>query len=116
MAPVPQSAGLIWAEVRLRPSWLGALRGFFYKPKMTLLQIETKDGVQSYRFAPKAAAGGFLLSPLLANTAGFRDLLTGRPGAAVLAVGLDAAAARTGCFAQNVEFRFWQIQPPTHTP
>ncbi len=116
MVTVPHSAGLVWAEVRLQPSWLGALRTFFYKPKMTLLQIETKDGVQSYRFAPKAAAGGFLLSPVLANTVNFRDYLIGRPGATAVTVGIDADAVRTGCFAKTVEFRFGQIFPPAQHP
>jgi hypothetical protein len=116
MATVPQFGGLVWAEVELRPSWWGSLRAFLYKPNIAMIRIETKNGVENYRLAPRASAGGFLLSPVLASTEDLRSLITGRPGRAALAVGIEAGATTAQSFAKTAAFRFGTVPSPAPDP
>jgi hypothetical protein len=64
---VPDSGGRpVWAEVDIRPSLLGRLRQFLYKPPFLEFSAEYSDGTsERFRFVQAMGQAGFILSPLL---------------------------------------------------
>lgn len=62
---------LIWARLRLKPTWLKRLASIVYKPHRA--SIEFPDG-STFRLIPEMAAAGFLLSPRIENSATFASL------------------------------------------
>lgn len=105
---VPDSATPMWAKINLRPSWLGLLRTFVYKPRLATLEITTSDGgAQNFRIASLAAQGGFYLSPVLTNTAGLRAFLTGAPLPAPTSINIGLAPKHRKYFRPRVEVKLY---------
>lgn len=72
---VPLTEALQWVKLELKPSLVGRLVGFLYKPEP--LQIEVKLANQQnkrYRLISGMAEAGFLLSPLVSNQQEFQRL------------------------------------------
>lgn len=77
---LPASAGPLFAQLEFRPTLLGAVAGFVYKPSQLQIQVELADGgTRQFRMIAGMARSGFLISPLVENTSEF-GLLYGRPG------------------------------------
>ena len=88
--PVPGGAGAVWVRLDVRLSWLGALRTLLYKPPSVWLAIRDEGGaVRRFRLVRAAARAGFLLSPLLLDTADLERLVTTRTGRTVRSVWLE---------------------------
>lgn len=65
----PWADGLLWMEMDIRPTLLGRLRSFLFKPPLLMLTVTTDAGnTQTFRIAPGLTASGFLLSPLIETT------------------------------------------------
>jgi len=66
------SGKLLWARIDLRPSLLGRLRSFFYKPPFVQLRIKDDKGREaSYRLPLPQARAGFMLSPVIDDVFGY---------------------------------------------
>jgi hypothetical protein len=69
---------MVWLELRLKQSFLGKLRSFFYKPPLVDLTVTGSSARQSsYRLIPAMATAGFIVSPRLATS---RQLLRAASG------------------------------------
>jgi len=82
--PLPAFDGrALWVTVAVNPSWQGWLRRTFYKPPEVSIVINDGTAVErSFRLILPAARAGFLISPMLTDTAGLERLAahrTGRP-------------------------------------
>ncbi|MGA2034382.1 MAG: hypothetical protein ABSG68_19225 [Thermoguttaceae bacterium] len=78
-APLPDvpsvAEGPVWVSLRIRLSAAGQLAEAALKAPRVYLECITQSGSQeTYRFDPDAAAAGFLLSPLVADTAAYQWL------------------------------------------
>jgi hypothetical protein len=75
----------IWAMIDAPLSWLGWLRTIFYKAPVVTLVLSEQTGLEKrFRLVTSASRDGFLLSPMLLDTADFDALShhhSGRPPA-----------------------------------
>ncbi len=88
--------GLLWVELDIRPTLLGRLRSFLFKPPMLMMTVTTDAGnTQAFRIVPGMTASGFLLSPLVETSDQFALLPAREESIArfsVAAVGRPAGA------------------------
>jgi hypothetical protein len=62
----------LWATLQLKPSWLGRLRSAVYKPPIVNLAIQDTQGRHStFRLTLPQAATGFILNPLIEDSADY---------------------------------------------
>jgi len=109
--------GAIWAEFDIRKSWVGTLVTTIYKPSTLTVTIMLANGeVGHFRLVPGLARSGFLLSPLIHNTAAFAALASkeGSPSLAGLEVSALTISAvtesgSTVCYKAPMQLRFYQL-------
>jgi len=69
---LPDTDGLLFAEIELQRSVLGRLASLVFKTTAPGIELTLHDGTtRSHRFVPGMAAGGFVLSPYVASTREF---------------------------------------------
>jgi len=65
----------IFIEIKMQSSYWGTLKKVFYKTAPVFITLKLKDGKHvTYRVIPNMAKSGFVLSPLIENTADFAAL------------------------------------------
>lgn len=70
----------LWVKIDLRPSLLGRLRTFFYKPPMLQLAIEdTKGLVRTYRLPTPIGRAGFIINPIIEDLTAFTYYAINKP-------------------------------------
>ena len=92
--PTPPDA-LVAAAIQIEPTVLGRLRAFIYKPPEITLRVD--DGIggpRRFRLLRPAAAGGFLVTPLLRDAEDYRFFAErgATPLARQIGVEIDPAA------------------------
>lgn len=72
---VPELGQPIFAELEIKPTIWGLIAITFFKPSQLHITFKLKDGSNKrYRMIATMAKSGFLLSPLIENTAEFAEL------------------------------------------
>lgn len=70
--------GPVFARITLRETVLGRLAAALFRPPALTLRVTLAGGgTRDARFVPALAAGGFLLSPVVADAQGFAELASG---------------------------------------
>jgi hypothetical protein len=121
-APVTLPAatnGPVWVEIELKKSLAGTVIATFYKPPVVMLTVSLQDHTQRrFRLVPGMAGGGFLLSPLIADTRSFAALAsTGRQKLAGLeavsmTISADTGSGSTRCYQSPMPVRFYRLDYP----
>jgi hypothetical protein len=111
--------GLVWVEIEIKKSLLGTVVSTLYKPPVVMLAVSFQDHTQRlFRLVPGMAGGGFLLSPLIADTRSFAALAsTGRKDLAGLEVvsitiTADTGSGSTRCYQSPMPVRFYRLDFP----
>lgn len=74
---VPDSKGLIFVEIDVKPTLLGRLMNILFKTSELHIKIFLEKGEsKDYRIIPGMAKSGFILSPLVENTKDFETLIS----------------------------------------
>jgi hypothetical protein len=75
---LPESQGPLYAEVDLEPTLFGKALIALFKPPMLNIVLNLRNGgKKSYRVVSNMMRTGFIVSPLVTNTAGFASLAAG---------------------------------------
>jgi hypothetical protein len=75
---LPDAHGPLFAEVDLKPTLLGQLWMALFKPPQLNIALNLGNGAtRSYRVISNMMTTGFIVSPLVSNTAEFASLATG---------------------------------------
>ena len=70
----------LWATVELKPSYLGALRGFAYKLPIVLLRVQDTQGVVTeYRMPLPQGRTGFIINPVVDDPVSYMRFAGGNP-------------------------------------
>jgi len=78
MVLLPNSDGLLFAEVDLKPTLAGRLLIALFNPPQLKIEVDLGDGTtRSYRVVSNMMKTGFLVSPLVADTDDFASLAAG---------------------------------------
>jgi hypothetical protein len=114
---LPQSSQAVFARIEIKPTILGRLASIFYKPSQLHITIELNNGLKKqYRLIAGMAKSGFVISPLIENTAEF-GMLYGENGflAGKLVKAIAIAPRDSGTLLWNDEYTvtFNQIRHPT---
>lgn len=111
--------GPVWVEIEIKKSVAGTLVSSLYKPPVLMLTVSLPDHSQRrFRLVPGMAAGGFLLSPLVADNRSFAALASaGRRDLAGLAVvsmtiSADTGSGSTRCYRSPMPVRFYGLDFP----
>ena len=73
---LPESTFPVFAEIQVRPTFLGRLCGLFYKPSELKIKLNMQNGdIKEYRVISSMMASGFFISPLIDNTTAFAALV-----------------------------------------
>jgi hypothetical protein len=111
--------GPVWVEIEIKKSLAGTVVSTLYKPPVLMLTVSLQDHTERrFRLVPGMAGGGFLLSPLIADTRSFAALAaTGRHDLAGLEVVSMVISARTGsgstrCYQSPMAVRFYRLDFP----
>ena len=103
----------LWATVRLQLSWLGELRSFVYKPPIVRLAIEDTQGrPATFRLTPPQAAAGFILNPLIQNSADYLCFTMGAANRRVHALTLEVPQTDLKFFDEVASLELSEL-PPT---
>ena len=74
--PLPPGQPL-WAEIALRPTWLGSMANFLLKSSTLTMSLRYADGsVRQFRYVASMGETGFVLSPTIVDVQGFVGLAT----------------------------------------
>ncbi|MSU45623.1 MAG: hypothetical protein EXS42_00485 [Lacunisphaera sp.] len=70
----------LWVKIDLRPTLLGRLRTFFYKPPMLRLAIQdAADTTTTYRMPAPIGRAGFIINPIVDDMMAFAHFASGTP-------------------------------------
>jgi hypothetical protein len=77
---LPYSSQPIFAQIEIKPTVFGRIASIFFKPSQLKITLDLKNGIKKrYRIIAGMAQSGFLISPLIENTAEF-GMLYGKNG------------------------------------
>lgn len=69
---LPQSSQPIFAKIEIEPTILGRIASILFKPSLLQITLELNNGIKKqYRIIAGMAKSGFLISPLIEDTANF---------------------------------------------
>lgn len=104
----------LWVQIDLRPSLLGRLRNFLYKPPMIYLDVQDSSGAtSSYRMPAPMGQAGFILNPLIADLAGYVNFASHRPERKVRQIKLNVAPQDRKYFAASADAQLSTLVYPT---
>ncbi len=97
----------IWAHLRIRPTLLGRLRSFFYKPAEVSLEVADNSGrIETFRLFPELASSGFLLNPLLRDRFDWIRFLNRLPCVRATSITVRVADDDRKYFQSKFEYEF----------
>lgn len=104
------SAQRLWLKADLRPSLLGRLRDFFYKPPLVQLRlVDTRGNTTLYRLPLPMARGGFMLNPIIGDVFGFMRFASDQAQHRVKEVSLVVDEADRKYFAPRIRLEFSEL-------
>lgn len=102
----------LWVNIDARPSLLGRLRTFLYKPPVLSLNVEDVNGnSSSYRLPAPIGRAGFILSPLVTDLLDFVHFSGGTPERMVARISLQLAPEDLKYYASTAEVRLSTLKP-----
>jgi hypothetical protein len=78
--------GPVWAKIEIEKSLTGRLFSFLYKVPQIEMEVASTTRRNSYQIVPELAKAGFLLSPLVDSTEGFKKFSESGGGEAVKSI------------------------------
>jgi hypothetical protein len=74
---VPDMDELVWAEIDVKPTFLGQIFAVLFRPPQLRMLFRYKDGhTEGFRYLAAAGRSGFIISPVIHDTCDFAALLT----------------------------------------
>ena len=110
--------GPIWARIDVRPTWLGRLVAFLYKPPPVFMTVRAPSiPILKFRLIPAMARAGFLLSPMVQDRATFvaltlPDWTERLRGVAPIDITLSVEPNAQRFFNPDVEVSFFRLDFP----
>ena len=104
----------LWIRIDLRPTLLGRLRTFFYKPPMLRLAIHDSLGrITTYRMPAPIGRAGFIINPVIDDLLAFTRYASDRPDRLTHTIMLTLAAEDRKYFAPAAQVELSELKPST---
>jgi hypothetical protein len=102
----------VWCEIDIRPSLLGRLRTFFYKPPILRLSVtDGGDNKAVFRLVRGQANTGFLVYPHFMSNFNVVKFQEGGPGPRIAHVSVELPEADRKYYQQEIGVRFYELPP-----
>lgn len=102
----------LWVQIDLKPSLLGRLRNFLYKPPLVHLRLTDTEGKpEVFRLPLPAARAGFALNPLVTDRESFIESQGGEPKRWVRSLRLEVEPEDSRYFADAAAVTLSAITP-----
>ncbi|MDB0571426.1 hypothetical protein LBW59_11665 [Ralstonia solanacearum] len=118
--PLSQNSGPIWAEVEVRPSFIGKIANFLFKSRALDISMQFKDGRKaSYKYVAGMGKAGFLVSPFVQDTQNFAMFASTRrdsyfsSGSLPTAFSISGGAGADLWWEKGIKVRLWTANIPT---
>lgn len=106
----------VWVQIDVRPSLLGRLRAFLYKPPTLNIALTDSQGFKStYRLITGMARAGFLVQPFFTGNSDIVQFETGNPTVKLTSFALEMPPAEQRYFQRSIRVRFVALRPFPHT-
>lgn len=105
--------GDLWMQITVKPTFLGRVRQFFYKPPIVRLAMwhkSSKEGASWFRAPVPMLAAGFVVSPMLANTEEALNLYTGSAMTRPQACSVEMGAGNQRFWQETIGYRIYKIE------
>lgn len=119
LIPVPVAGDdePVWCEIDLRPSLLGRLRSFLYKPVSPNLLVADGDNFRTvYRIIPGMMRAGFLLHPYLTSNYAIAKYAEGSTAPRLQQFAVQLEPGLQKYFQQDIRLRLYRLPPFPRTP
>lgn len=104
----------LWVKVDLRPSFLGSIRSFLYKPPQVTLHIETAKGEkQDYLMPLPQGRTGFIINPLIEDVVDYMHFCNSEPVKKLDSITIKIPEEDQKYFASSATLEFSALQSPT---
>lgn len=104
----------LWAEVDVRPSFLGRIRGFLYKLPIVILRIENTQGmVTEYRMPLAQGRAGFIINPVVEDLLSYMQFAGAKPDRLLRALTLVIAPEDQAYFQDEYTVTISALPPST---
>ena len=104
----------LWLKIDLRPSLLGSLRNFLYKPPQVSLAITDIHGNRrSFLMPLPMGRTGFIVNPFIDDPASYMEFAASRSKRFVNSVAVRIAAEDRKFFADTFTYELSELPPPT---
>jgi hypothetical protein len=103
----------LWLEIQLKPTWLGRIRQFLYKPSSVRLAASSATSGKrlAKHLAPAATlSAGFLASPLLLNNQDVMSLYANQNITRPASYSVELTDGEEYCWDKDIHFRLYKIQ------
>ncbi len=102
----------VWCELDVRPSLLGRLRTFFYKPPVLHLSVTDGGGNKAtFRLVRGQAQTGFLVYPHFMSNFNVVKFEEGGPGPRIAQLSVELPAEYRKYYQRDIGVRFYQLPP-----
>lgn len=110
----PFAAQALWLKLDLKPSLLGVLRAFFYKPPSVLLNVKDVGGnSRDFLMPVPMARSGFLINPFIDDPSSYMEFAASRSKRHVNSVTVKIAPSDRKYFADTVAYELSALPDPT---
>lgn len=104
----------LWLTIDLRPSLLGRLRTFFYKPPFIQLVVQdTNNNISRYRMPAPMGRAGFIINPIIDDLMAYIRFTGGKPDRLIRQISLSLEASDQKYFAASATATLSSLQPST---
>jgi hypothetical protein len=103
----------LWMQITVKPTLLGRVRQFFYKPTVVRLAMwrkSSKEGASWSRAPIPMLAAGFVASPMIANTEDALNLYTSSSIARPYACSIELGAGNQRFWRETIGYRIYRIE------
>lgn len=104
----------LWAQIDLRPSLLGRLRTFFYKPPVLQLAIQDVHNLtRTYRMPAPIGRAGFIINPIIEDLTAFTYFSINKPERSTKQISLVLAPEDRKYFADTAQVELSRLNTST---
>lgn len=105
----------LWMQIEVKPSLLGRVRQFFFKPttlRIAMWHKSSRQSASSFRAPAPMLAAGFVASPLIANNEDALNLYTASAIARPYACSVELGAGNQHFWQETIRYRIYKIEKP----
>jgi hypothetical protein len=105
---------IVWAEIEYRPTLIGRLRRFLFRPPLVQLSLtDTQQSETVYRLPRPIGRAGFIVSPIIDNMLEYMRAAGGTPSRRLSTLSVDVAPGEPAYIQDEIKVSLYALPPST---